>query len=928
MKKKIIQLILLTSYSAIIKTILVIGDPNAAANTTFSFNVGFVKYDPKTDNSFPRFWTATNDTSIASMPDDTKQYGLSTIVQTPPYLYPDEKSIATPMANSEPATIYQANGTQVSFTVEPNPIWGNAFQLFDVIMQKPIFVVNGQPSRLYSVYNIERYLTTTTKPNVTDLLRYDFGASEQIGAIHGFMDSVYTAYSTGVFGSGASNLALIERKQTTDAQGNVQPYLNLLASAPLTTSSEILTGGIGQPALASFGPQISINTILRRVYFATQATAGSTGVAVALGQILISNANNVYSMLFAPVAPESLLASATTVDTVVSAASSNSIRITQTTGMLTSTNLPYIIIARDNGTGPQTIYALPLMNTGDYSGMIADFNSVTTNFGSYKPVFLNRYFTNVLSDISQISLSNPVIQNQITVGGALPLGAGDNIEQLYSLGDSVYVTIANQYTSNTAPGTYRSQAIFASDGHIVSWTPWTRVLGSDKQMLYSFIDYKMLTSLYVAAVTPNVTPAFKSIYQTTFTSTSNLAPFLTAAPGYSGIQGLFDFNQKTPGFNNAVSMMIATGFQKVTFGQTGALNSGIFQALAMTNSDVVSFSDNAISKQTSMIGAEIAHDANNNHYIFASGASGVCVYTDDTTGVTWNGNLSGIAQLNTGQTWKQVGKFSFVKKLVWDTNYIYILTSTAIYRIALDPNKFTAESTANLNVEIFLEAATINSSTYFLDLIIDNGYCLLGTTQGLYQIAGNIQKIDLPGGLPAVSQLSVISPSVNLNGQRSFQALSNLYVLNSTFGTQQAKIYRFLIQNGALTLLPDSVVSVPGNLTKGKPAPFIIFDNYISSYFTDGSWNIAESYFLGLDQPGNNLDDSENSQNKLMTPFVLQVNSTVHSGLSSSQVIMPMLTSQIMLPFISFGSNINNMVRETTSGALIASGEFQAHANA
>ena len=46
---------------------------------------------------------------------------------------------------------------------------------------------------------------------------------------------------------------------------------------------------------------------------------------------------------------------------------------------------------------------------------------------------------------------------------------------------------------------------------------------------------------------------------------------------------------------------------------------------------------------------------------------------------------------------------------------------------------------------------------------------------------------------------------------------------------------------------------------------------------------------------------------------------------------MPNLTAQISLPFIKLGGlggNILNMIRETTSGALIASGEFQAHANA
>lgn len=928
MKKNLISFIFLTSYSTIIQTILVIGDPNAATNSTFSFNVGFVKYDNQTDNSFPRFWTATNDATISTMPDSTKQFGLSIINQTPSYVDSDFKSIAIPMANSELATIFQLNGTEVKLYQEANPIWGNAFELFDVLGQKPIFVINGQLNNLYSAHNIERYVLTTDKPNITELTRYDFGAGQEIGAIHGFMESIYTAYSTGTFGSpNPSNIALIERRQTKDAQGNTQPYLYQLASTPITTSTSILIGGAGQPALASFGPQISLNTILRRVYFATEVTAGASGVGIAMGQIFITqNEDKTYSMLFGPIASENLLASAG-FDTVVSAASGNSIRITKTAGMLTSTNLSYMIVARDDGATSQTIYAVPLMSTGDYTGSIADFTSVKTTFASLKPLFSNRFFAQPLTDASQIDISNTSILDQIRVGGeTFPIDIGD-IEELSVVGDCVYITISNNYDVDNAPGTFRSQAIFGPEGYIISWTPWTRVLGSDKQMSYSFIDYRSLTALYLAAITPSVTPEFKSIYQTTFTNTSNLAPFLTKAPGYSGIQGLFDFNQKTPGFNDAVSMMIATGFKKVTFGQTGALNGGIFEVLTITNNDVLAFENGALETQTSIIAAEIAHDDNNNHYIFAAGASGLCIYTADTTGVSWNGNLTSIAGLNAGQTWKKVGNFTFVKKLIWDTNYIYIMTSDNIYRIALNPNKFTKIPTADLEVELFFKSTDISSNAYLLDLIIDNGYCLLGTSQGLYQVTNNIQKIDLPGGLPAASQLTIISPSANLDPQRSFKALSNLYVLNNTFGTQQSKIYRFSIINGALQLLPDTVVALSGDSNKGKPSPLIIFDNYISSYFTDGSWNTAQSYFLGLNQP-QDAEDSANSRPSLLTPFVLQVSSSVRSGLSSSQVIMPLLTAQVRLPFIQFGSNIINMVRETTSGALIASGEFDAHANA
>lgn len=920
MNKTLCMLTLLTCYVPHIYAKLIVGDPNATSGTTFSFNVGFTQFDDKSDNSPARWWIATDDPSIAGQPDETKIYGLSLIEQAASYFDPRYSITATPMTNKEDATVFSFDGTTVTANSEANPLWGGVFSRFDISNHKPIFTLSTAPNLLYSVQNIERYAQSRSKANITELLVHDFGVGEEIQAVRGYNDSIYAAYSTGSFGTGASSIALAQRTtQTSTTDGQTLPCLKLLATLPIDVNTDALIGGNGQPSLASFGPSVKLDITFNTLFLGLQATSAAGGIAVGVAKV-ITNAQEdkaakvvTYSLTLAQLAPTAVLTAG--FDTAISAQNGNSIRITGIAGLQTSTNVPYMIIGRDNSAGPETIYALPLTPMGT----IADFTSIKTTYGSPQPIFTNRYFDQNISDANQINPANPNIINQIRVGGAstLPIDSGQSLKKIFTVGDCVYAVIGGLYTATQLPGTYRSQAIFAPEGHIIGWTAWSRVLGSDKQMNYGFVDYKTLTGLYVAAEAPSSTPNFNSVYQTTFDATSNLTPFLNVAQGApEGLQGLFDFNQTTPGFNSAISMLIGTAFNKITMGQTGETAAGIFGIKTMSSADVITFTGEAFNNHQAMVAAEIAHNGTN-HFIFAGGSSGLSVLSDDTTGVTWTGSLTDITGLSAGQTWKKLGDFTFIKKLVWDDIYLYILTSDKLYRISLDETKFTANSTTPLDADVILVAKDLNANGYFLDLIMDNGFGLLGTTSGLYSLNGSTASpVIIPQGLPAVSKIIAIAP--NQNPQRSFKTLSNIYILNNTFGTQQARIHRFAIQNGAITHLPDSCIAKPGSNSEGTPSAFIIFNNYISNYFTDGSWNIAHSYFTGLSQP-EGLDS---------TPFVQQILAIVRSGLSSSKTIMPLYVAYAPLPFIKQTTNILAMTRESTSGAVIAAGAFQAHTNA
>lgn len=903
---------------------LVTGDPSAAAGETFSFDVGFASYDSGSDQSAPRLWVANNDPLMNTYSNTVKHYGLSYIFQLTSYVAPGFTSSAIPMVNEEDATIYSFNGTTVVTTKVPNPLWGGTFALFDVSVQKPTFVFTGSRNVVYAVQNIERPQPQTPKSNnVTQLLEYDFGAGEQVHAILPLGNEIFLSHSVGTFGVDAtSKITNLTRSSLvlssiTDASGKeisqiTAPYLKNTADTILDVNTTALSGNTNN--IQTLGASTTFNFAFNVLYLGldvrASAIANSCGTALVAINVVADTAPNTHKINYTQLAPTSVMNNG--INTVISATTNNRVRITNIAGLSTSTGLSYLIVAQDAGTGPQNIYALPIVGTGNDTGKIADFTSIKNNYGS----ITSRQFDMLISDASQINPAG-AFATQLQIGASIPpLSPGNSIKQLYAVGDSVYVVIDGAYaTTVQKPGTFQSQAIFATDGHIIAWTPWTRVLGSDSPMNYSFIDGRTLTSFYIDHVTTN----FRAVYETTFTSSSNLAPLLQTA---GNIQGLFDFPQSTPGFNAQLSLMAATGFDSISIGQTGFFNAGSFMVKPMTPADVVSYSSTNLNNQHALIAAELAYQAPLNHWLFVGGASGVSVLTFDGSGITWSGNLSGVSVLNSGQTWKKIGDFSFVKKLVWDkTNYLYILTSDNLYRIALDANKFTATPTVDLNPELVLQASSLsNLPNYFLDIIIDEGFCVIGTTNGMYSLdlstSFPAQRITIPDGLPAVSRIIAIAP--NLQPSKNFATLSNLYVLNNTFGTQQARINRFVINNKLITDFNDCLVPLKTNINQGMPSSFVKFDNYISNYYTDGTWNIASSYFLGINQPIGSI----------VTPLVQQLFANIRAGMSSSRLIMTMLSNYPNLPFTTGSTNLAGCVKESTSGSLVMFGNFPAHVNA
>ena len=331
--------------------ILVTGDPSAAAGETFSFDLGFAAFDVGAEYSSPRLWLANNDATMGAKADTVKPYGLSFALQHAAYVAPDTEIQATPMANEENATIFTYDGTVASMTGAANPIWGGTFHLFEVPLQKPIFVMLASKNKIYATIDIQHYENPTgNQQNITQLMEHDFGVGEETHALAGYgTDVIFAAHAAGAFGATTSKITELYKSSyvvsaITDAAGNTTseitiPYLKTVADTEISTSTNALKGGAAGNNLAALGSSVALAFTLNNLFIGVDVTAnalaGSCGTALTFA-VLNSTSNG---FIFKEIAPASILT--TGIDTAISTAANARARITNIAGMLTTTALQY-----------------------------------------------------------------------------------------------------------------------------------------------------------------------------------------------------------------------------------------------------------------------------------------------------------------------------------------------------------------------------------------------------------------------------------------------------------------------------------------------------------------------------------------------------------------------------------------------------------
>lgn len=923
MIKKLFMVSLLSIATCQLQAVVAIGD-NTTSGVTFDFSIGSAIYD---GTKF-QMWTITAD-DLTAKTETVQKYGISYT----PFIASDNSNgsaslISYPYLTSD-AMVSTLVGSSLSATPGANPLLEKEFSHITLVGENPAVVTDVSPYSIYYLQEVtfnDKAKGLTSDEGVSIINKFDYENDQFINSIAGVGSmNLLAARSAGNFGSdNPSTLSFVQLVSVT-YNGASYSCLQEQASAVIDLATPVLTAGtadlnvIGSsvalyPSGNGLGMYVGLHVVPGGL-----ATDRAVGLFVATGVNAIGDTPG--SLTYSSVI-DSALVQASTVNTPVSAVYSadpfeGEVAVRNISTSSTSTQLGYLFVARDNGgPDPQSIYAMPMVtmpSTNENFGKIAAFDSVDAAFKVSGYTYRTQGFSQVLADMNEIDIASadPAVTARLLVGnGPVPITAGAGyIDQLAVQGDSVYITIQEAFATGTTPGMFKSDALFDAQGRIKAWTTWQRVTGSQDQMLFSIKNRHSGETMFVSGSASN------TIQQTTWNKSADFAELSTKTNGslpqaQGGAQGVVAFSSTTRGFtttNVQVSMVALTGNSNAIVAQTGQLDiaTQTFQIVPQSTSTSVVLDESKSLTIGSVVTTAFGNDGigDGQNWLFMGGDSGLSVLShDDGTGFTYLPNTGAAASLIDGnQTCKTLGNFTFVKKILNDNNFLYVMTNNAVYRIALATAKFTAVSPAALDVVQVVTAAQLNSYAYCLDMLIDNGFILLGTTAGLYSInvqgglPGVVTPISIPFGLSAVSKIQTLSTTAN---PANFYTSSNLYVLSIDFATEQARLNRFTITNGVVTPIQDQ-------LLKDQDYPLLIFDYMSNNMFIDGSFGFVTSYKIGK-QPAT----------------VKYLKSTLSAGYSGRHFSLNASTSDIAIAPAMNSIGITGIVRDYASGSLLMAADF------
>ena len=528
--------------------------------------------------------------------------------------------------------------------------------------------------------------------------------------------------------------------------------------------------------------------------------------------------------------------------------------------MHTSTGKSYVIVNGNVSTGTplQTkVFALPIVRK-QYSdidvsvekiGKITDNDSIT----QAEPLTLETKMT-TQSD------------NAAKVGRGL---TPDNVQDMFVVGDSVFVCCAHT-TDKDKQGIFQSTALFNKDGLIQEWTSWQRAMGAIDKVKGAAMDTGNGQFWYLTETTnPYDTIKATQWGQKDATVLGSLRTKLedefTQETG--GIHQLFNFDEQTVGFNSSnFALTVATGYQKAVLIQTGKVSAGAFIPTLGTDFNSVNIgtnvkvkTDTAVQDIGSLCCAEVSRsNAANKGWIFVGGYNGVAVLRNGSDGNGWDG-LAGLAALATldSFTFKTIGSFKHVHKLVCDGTYLYVLTPSALHRIEMTANKFKDTNPDALGAEIiaqptYADLTTCDANDSLLDFIISSKLGLLATTGGLYRTSNGYNIGD--GAVNNArewtevqttvdSQSYTIGPITHLypvsKNKSSFALGGNLYIVAGNISTDLSSIFRFTIADTSASAIDSNTVQQIAEQkslsTDNNRDHFYNIGEFRSAFATDGA---------------------------------------------------------------------------------------------
>ncbi len=678
---------------------------------------------------------------------------------------------------------------------------------------------------------------------------------------------------------------------------------------PLDISSTQLKIGSD---LASIGTIVDMiwHKNVGRLYIALQATGGAAGTdgarSIAIGRVLTtpiettvkdSNGNDVletdgtkkvsisfnYKLFIDEIVPTSAISGT---DKIVGAVGS-SVAVTahKVREMVTSTALPYLIVLGNVGAPSATqrsVFALPLVsgNSGDdapLNGTIANKDADSQDIFAPKN---NAFIARIIKEPATTTAQMPLSTDTATKVGGGDILNGD-ITDLFVFGDTVFATVQSA-DAGQLPGIFYSQAQFEQDGKVKSWTTWRRAVGLSDATQSVFLD--RVTGEFYTLVA-NGSDEVKIVKRTEWAGgdASSISPIVSIigsqfAQEDAGVQGLHDFvvtsgslGTDTPGLLD-ISLLVATGYKKILMAETSRVFMGavlpiqngavgplssfddgtITQTFPVSDSRIISVSGGALDGIGPIVAAEVAKDgaAGSNGWLFVGGSGGVAVLSkaDGSGWDTFAGLSDGFTGITAGMSFKSVGEFSLVRKLIHDDNYLYVITNTEIVRIDLTTGTPGLGSISATTIASAAALPELGDEGTFLDVLVSEKLMIIGTNNGLFRLANGLDArtvdensavwtfVDTPEGVGPVRQLFAVSQTGRAQDIARKPGGGTLYTLSAYRGKNQAQLHRFDIAQVTTSSITDMTLRrVRDVYVEDIPSYFTSFGLFRNIFATDGS---------------------------------------------------------------------------------------------
>ncbi len=209
---------------------------------------------------------------------------------------------------------------------------------------------------------------------------------------------------------------------------------------------------------------------------------------------------------------------------------------------------------------------------------------------------------------------------------------------------------------------------------------------------------------------------------------------------------------------------------------------------------------------------------------------------------------NGFDGLTNGMSFKKVGDYTFIKKLIADGTFLYILTDKKLDRIDLTQgNPGLGQITATT---LATAAELAGDAGSLLDCVISGKLALLGTSQGLMRV-GNGADISTAASSSAVGWTlvsraeisgpvtSIVATSVTGRPQDvATQGGGHIYVLSGDRSNDRGYITRYAIADLSAAPIDDnSVVPFSEHFIQDAQTYFINLSEFRDQFATDGALN-------------------------------------------------------------------------------------------